>query len=104
MKYIEHTIIEYLCDKCDKPLGNHIGNPYYVDEQKNICLCGDCALDSGLIDAMEWLHNYNIGLGIFEKAEYENGVVTAYQKWGRGYTKHLIPVYDNTDNKAVQNE
>ena len=37
MKCVEHKIIEYLCDDCGEPLGNHEGNPYISDGENNYC-------------------------------------------------------------------
>ena len=60
MKCIEHKVIEYLCDDCGEPLGNHEGNPYISDGNNNYCY--DCALKHRLIDADEWLfaHGFTI--------------------------------------------
>ena len=48
MKCVEHKVIEYLCDDCGEPLGNHEGNPYISDGENNYCY--DCALKHRLID------------------------------------------------------
>lgn len=96
-KYIIHEIREHLCEVCNKPIGDHKGYPYYFDKNKNTFYCPECALDAGFIDATEWLRYH--GLGHFEKAEYKNGVITIYQKWGTGYTKSELVV-----NEVVQNE
>lgn len=83
MKFIEHKVIEYLCDECDEPLGNQDGNPYYSDADNNYC--PDCALKNRVIDADEWLHVH--GISIYDHAIYKDGVISAYQKWGKGYRK-----------------
>ena len=87
MKYIVHEVKEYLCECCEKPLGNHEGWPYFEDDSGNYCF--DCALQLGLINANEWLAS-NYWLGIYDHATYSGGVVTIYKKWGRGYTKDKI--------------
>ena len=60
MKCVEHKIIEYLCDDCGEPLGNHEGNPYISDGENNYCY--DCALKHRLIDADEWLFAHGISI------------------------------------------
>jgi hypothetical protein len=50
----------------------------------------DCALKKGLADPMLWL-NAN-GIGIYHHAEYHDGTIIAFQKWGRGYRKDVITV------------
>ena len=87
MKYIEHTIREYLCESCEKPLGNHEGHPYVIDDSGNYCF--DCALRLGLIDVDEWLRHGSFALGA-DHATYSAGVVTLYWKRGRGYTKREV--------------
>lgn len=91
MKYRTHEVKEYLCDKCETPLGNLDGHPYYEDGENNYC--PDCALKIGVIDAEEWLTIH--GIGIYDRAIYKDGIITAYQKWGRGYRKDEVKIFDN---------
>lgn len=98
-KYIIHEIKEHLCEICNEPLGDHIGHPYCFDDEEDTFYCLDCGLDKGCLNAMDWLRYHGFGTSFFEKAEYKDGVITAYQKWGRGYSKSQIVV-----NEVVQNE
>lgn len=97
-KYIIHEIKEHLCEVCNKPLGDRVGHPYCFDDEEDTFYCPDCGLDNGYIDATEWLCCRSLG-AFFEKAEYKDGVVTAYRKWGKGYRKYQIVV-----NEVAQNE
>lgn len=89
MKYITHETREYLCECCEKPLGNHVGWPYVESGDDNYCF--DCALKLGIISADEWLKS-NCWLGIYDHAAYKDGVITLFQKWGRGYRKDQIAI------------
>jgi len=93
MKFITHEIREFLCDKCEEPLGNHNGWPYISVGDDNFCY--DCALKLGHVDAMDWLRVY--GHNAYEDAFYKDGVITAYKKWGRGYRKEKIRVFEDED-------
>ena len=93
MKFITHEIREYLCDGCNTPLGNHEGNPYY--EHGNDNYCPDCALKKKIIDADEWLKIH--GIGIYDHAVYKDGVITAYQKWGKSYRKDEVRIFEDVD-------
>ena len=81
-----HKIIEYLCDDCGEPLGNHEGNPYISDGENNYCY--DCALKHRLIDADEWLFAH--GISIYDHAVYKNGEIIAYQKWGKSFRRDVV--------------
>ena len=91
MKYIIHEVKEYLCEKCDAPLGNHVGWPYVEKDGK--FYCHDCALKEGIIDAMEWLDAH--GIAIYDHATYKDGTITAYQKWGKSYRKDVVKVFED---------
>ena len=91
MKYIIHKVKEYLCDDCDAPLGNHEGAPYSKEGDNNYCL--DCALKRKLIDADEWLELH--GIGIYDHAIYKDGVITAYQKWGKSFRKDEVRIFED---------
>lgn len=91
MKYRTHEVREFLCDECETPLGNHMGWPYIEHGEENYC--HDCALKKGIIDADEWLSAH--GITIYDHAIYKNGVITAYQKWGRSYRKDEVRIFDN---------
>lgn len=64
------------------------GEPHVKHEAQRICC--DCALKIGPLPAVDWLDIH--GIDIYEKAEYKDGVITAYQKWGRGYRKDKIKI------------
>ena len=91
MKYITHEVKEYLCECCETPLGNHIGWPYVKKDENAYCY--DCALKKGLVDALDWLDVH--GIGIYEKAYYKDGVITAFRKWGKAYRKDEVRVFDD---------
>lgn len=93
MKYIIHEVKEYLCDRCEAPLGNHEGNPYVHKEDGNYC--HDCALKMGIITADDWLQAH--GIGIYDHAIYKDGVITAFQKWGKTYRKDEVRVFDELE-------
>ena len=95
MKYITHEVKEYLCEKCETPLGNHIGWPYYKDGEKEDYYCPDCALKKGLIDADEWLKVH--GISIYDHALYKDGIIIAYQKWGKGFRKNEVRIFDDVE-------
>ena len=90
MKYIEHIIKEYICDDCGELLGNQCGHPYFPDKENNYC--PDCALKRKIIDAEEWLNLH--GIGIYDHAVYKDGVITAYQKWGKRFRKDEVRIFD----------
>lgn len=91
MKYIVHEVKEFLCEDCETPLGNHVGWPF-VDkgDQK---YCHDCALKKNLITADDWLKAH--GIGIYDHAIYKNGVITAYQKWGKSFRKDEVRIFED---------
>lgn len=91
MKYIEHIVYEHLCEDCDTPLGDHEGNPYV--EHEGDYYCHDCALRRRLIDADGWLVAH--GIYIYDHAIYQDGCITAYQKWGKGYRKDTVKIFDD---------
>ena len=74
------------CDACRVTI--EASFPRVMSEDGKECLCIDCALKQGKLPPKEWLDLR--GLGIYEKATYEDGVIYAFQKWGRGYRKDEI--------------
>ena len=78
-----------MCDDCGELLGNQNGNPYYTDGDSNFC--PDCALKHKIIDAQEWLKIH--GIDIYDHAIYEDGVITAYQKWGKRFRKDEVRIF-----------
>lgn len=91
MKYIEHIVYEHLCEDCETPLGDHEGNPCVEHEDNYYCY--DCALKRRIIDADDWLRAH--GIGIYDHAIYKNGYIIAYQKWGRGYRKDIVRIFED---------
>lgn len=83
MKCVEHKVIEYLCDDCGEPLGNHEGNPYISDGENNYCY--DCALKHRLIDADEWLFAH--GISIYDHAVYKKRRNYRLSKVGKKFSK-----------------
>jgi hypothetical protein len=47
-------------------------------------------LKLGKCTPMEYLDAH--GLGIYHHAEYNNGKIIAYQKWGKGYRKDELEI------------
>lgn len=94
MKYIEHTVLEYLCDGCGEPLGNHIGNPYIREGKNNYC--HDCALKRRLIDAEDWLEAH--GIDVYDHAVYKNGEIIAYRKWGKRFCRDVVRIFEDEEN------
>ena len=74
------------CGICGKIIED--GEPHVKHEAQHVCC--DCALKIGLLPAIDWLDIH--GISAYEKADYENGVITAYQKWSRGYRKDEIKI------------
>lgn len=91
MKYVEHIVLEHLCESCETPLGDHEGNPYI--KQEGAYYCHDCALRLKFIDAEEWLNAH--GIRIYDHAMYKDGCIIAYQKGGKGYRKDVVRVFDD---------
>lgn len=85
-----HEVVEYLCDGCGMGLGNHIGNPYFSQGNNNYC--PDCALRVGVITPEKWLSTND--LYGFHHAEYKDGKVTAFLKWGKGYRESEMVLPD----------
>lgn len=75
------------CVICGQPIGED--HPHFNDGNSRR-MCMDCALKKGLADPMLWL-NAN-GIGIYHHAEYHDGTIIAFQKWGRGFRKDVITV------------
>ena len=71
------------CDRCGEDVEEYNGHPYIETDGKHYC--PDCALILGKLDALTYINWH--GIGIYEKAEYKDGVLTAFQKWGRGYRR-----------------
>lgn len=79
----------YTCFKCGGIIVD--GHPYYNVHGRHV-LCLDCALKLGYIGPMAWLELH--GIMIYHHAEYHDGILTAYQKWGRGYRKDEMRPFD----------
>lgn len=88
MKTIIYEVTDYLCDDCETELHTTSGWPYVSDGENNYC--PSCAVKRELLKPIEWLKWH--GVGIYHHATYKDGVITAYQKWGRGYRKDEIEV------------
>jgi hypothetical protein len=71
------------CDRCGEDVESYNGHPYIKVDSNHYC--PDCALIIGELDALTYISWH--GIGIYEKAAYKDGVITAFQKWGRGYRK-----------------
>ena len=83
MANLDKTIF---CAECGKEI-----NPAHYHTHFNMKhYCVDCGLKLGIVGPMVWLEAY--GIGIHHHAEYHDGTITAFQKWGRGYRKDVIKV------------
>lgn len=91
MKYIEHIVHEHLCEVCETPLGDHEGAPCV--EYNGDYYCYDCALKRHIIDADDWLNAH--GISIYDHAIYKDGYIIAYQKWGKGYRKNAVRIFED---------
>ena len=89
MKYKEIILQSFVCEECEKEVGNLDGFPYYTDKDGNY-YCPDCALKNNLCTAEDWLNDH--GIRIYESASYKNGKITAFQKWGKGYRKDVVTI------------
>jgi len=77
----------YKCVNCRKEIED--GEAHYrLTGGKRMCL--DCGLRFGYVGPMEWLELH--GIGIYHHAEYHDGKIIAFQKWGRGYRKDEVEV------------
>ena len=76
------------CENCGNSAKEQDGHPHVVFDRKPYCL--DCALKLGMLGPMEWLHYH--GFEIYHHAEYHNGKIIAYQKWGKGYRKDELEI------------
>lgn len=93
IKKIQITVTAAFCDDCKRDLHSYDGWGYVDDEKNHKQYCYDCGLKNGTASALEWLNAH--GIGIYRKASYENGVITAYQKWGKGYRQDKVVVFED---------
>lgn len=83
------SVQDYFCDQCGIDTDTRDGNGCWHDSQGHD-FCLDCAIEHGLIDPLDWLNLH--GISLHEKAEYKDGKVIGYRKWGRGFMKDIIQV------------
>ena len=77
----------YVCTDCNELI--HDSDPHAVwNNSEHFCL--NCALKRGIIGPLYWLDT--CGIGIYHHATYNNGTITGFQKWGRGYRKDEIKI------------
>ena len=77
----------YVCTDCNGLI--HDSDPHAVwNNSEHFCL--NCALKRGIIGPLYWLDT--CGIGIYHHATYNNGTITGFQKWGRGYRKDEIKI------------
>ena len=81
------------CDRCDTDVQSYDGHPYF--EEHGFHYCPECALIIGIITPMEYVKSTLSACGSFDKAEYTDGKLIAYTKWGSGYRKTIFEVADN---------
>ncbi len=85
---------ECICPSCNRATHEEDGFPYGIDEKTGDHYCFDCGLKLGMVEPMDYLELR--GFGIFHRATYQNGIITAFQKWGRGYRKHELKFLEVT--------
>lgn len=78
---------ERSCIDCSEHIED--GEPF-VNFEREI-FCTDCALKRGIMGPLEWLDIR--GISIYHHAEYHDGKITAYQKWGKGYRKDELELF-----------
>ena len=91
MKYKEHkvTLIEHLCEDCERPLGDCNGWGGWTKVNNGDYYCLECALKNGIIDADTWVKDscFSQFVNHPHHATYSDGIVTIYQKWGKKFRK-----------------
>jgi hypothetical protein len=88
LKTIVYEVTDYLCDDCETELHTTDGGPYVAVGDNYYC--GSCAVKRRLLEPMSWLAWH--GMGGYSRATYKDGVITAYQKCGKGYRKDEFEV------------
>ena len=79
---------EHVCASCKTPTHEEDGFPYAIDDDTGKHYCLDCGLKLGMVEPMNYLELH--GFGIFHHATYQNGIIYAFRKWGRGYRKYEL--------------
>lgn len=82
-----------LCDRCKKDVKAYNGFPYVSTDGHDYCY--DCALILGVVTPMEYVDECLFAFGRCDKAEYSDGKLIMYRKWGRGYSNAIVEVKDN---------
>ena len=78
---------KHICQSCGRATHEEDGFPYAVDDTgKHYCL--DCGLRCGMVEPLNYLELH--GFGIFHHATYQDGIIYAFRKWGRGYRKYEL--------------
>ena len=77
------------CEECGQSAKALDSDQHVVFYGKPYCL--DCALKLGMLGPLDWLYSH--GICIYHHAEFHDGKIIAYQKWGRGYRKDELEVF-----------
>ena len=82
------TFKKDLCKDCKEQLHIDQGYPYVTKSGDYFCV--KCGLKRGLVAPLEYLDI--TGLGIYHHAtyDYDKGVIAAYRKCGRGFSRDEI--------------
>ena len=78
------------CNNCGNPATEHDGDPFVIYKRKTYCL--DCGLKLGMCAPMHYLDMCGME-GMYHHAEYHDGKIIAYRKWGKGYRKDELELF-----------
>ena len=78
-----------ICENCGNPAIENDGDPFVNYKRKAYCL--DCGLKLGMCAPMHYLDMCGTG-DMYHHAEYHDGKIIAYQKWGKGYRKDELEI------------
>lgn len=78
------------CKNCGNPATENDGDPFVVYNRNTYCL--DCGLKLGMCAPMHYLDMCGME-GVYHHAEYHDGKIIAYRKWGKGYRKDELELF-----------
>ena len=78
------------CKNCGNPATENDGDPFVVYGRNTYCL--DCGLKLGMCAPMHYLDMCGME-DMYHHAEYNDGKIIAYRKWGKGYRKDELELF-----------
>lgn len=78
------------CKNCGNPATENDGDPFVVYNRNTYCL--DCGLKLGMCAPMHYLDMCGME-GMYHHAEYHDGKIIAYRKWGKGHRKDELELF-----------